>query len=129
MNAVADLSMVRARIAGVPAPLRMSLRDVGGDAALVGPLPFLKMGESLCIEMPGSPPDATARAAHIAGVHLEVNPDDGIPSLVVRLTRRAADVPMLAASRLAAGAGAENLVLVLGCATLAMAAFVAGWAL
>ena len=118
---------VRARISGYPSPLRMSLRSEGGNAALVGPLPFLKRGEALCIEMPGAPPDATARAAHIAGVSLEVDPQDGVPRLVVALTRRAADVaPFLGRTRAERIARLENFVLVLGCATLAFAAFLAG---
>lgn len=120
---------VRARISGYPAPLRMSLRDAGGNAALVGPLPFLRMGEPLCIEMPGSPPDATARAAHIAGVTLEVDPQDGIPRLVVALTRRAADVAPFLRLGAEKAARLENLVLVVGCATLACAAFLAGYVL
>jgi hypothetical protein len=108
----------------------MSLRDGGGNAALVGPLPFLRMGEALCIETPGAPPDATARAAHIAGINVEVDPVDGVPQLVVELTRKAADVaPFLGRSAVDRAARLENLVLVLGCATLACAAFLVGYVL
>jgi hypothetical protein len=107
----------------------MSLRasDEDRPAALVGPLPFLRMGEPLCIEMPGAPADATARSAHIAGVSLEVE-DDGVPRLVVELSRRAPGRPAGGAPSLR-GTTLETVVLVLGCATLALAAFLAGWAL
>jgi hypothetical protein len=106
----------------------MGLRDEGGAAVLVGSLPFLRMGEPLCIEMPGSPPDATARSAHIAGVNVEVDPTDGVPRLIVALSRRVAEVaPRLGRTPAERAARFENLVLIGGCAILACAAFLVGY--
>ena len=76
---------VRARIEGVPAPLKLEIRHGAGGAAVVSRLGFLRRGAQITIEDPSGRPDSTARVATIHDVSIHY-PDGGeVPELSIAL--------------------------------------------
>lgn len=75
---------VRARIEGVPSPLKLELRHGAGGASVVSRLGFLRQGAQITLDDPSSGPDATARVASIHDVSIEYG-GDGVPELHIAL--------------------------------------------
>lgn len=76
---------VRARIEGIPAPLKLEIRHGAGGASVVSRLAFLRKGAQITLDDPSGRPDATARVATIHDVSVHY-PDGGdVPELTIAL--------------------------------------------
>lgn len=78
-------SPVRARIEGIPAPLRLEIRHGAGGAAVVSRLGFLRKGATITLDDPSSRPDATARVATIHEVSVHYPDGGAVPELMISL--------------------------------------------
>ena len=76
---------VRARIEGIPAPLKLELRHGAGGATVVSRLGFLRKGAQITLDDPSGRPDATARVATIHDVSIEYAEGGEVPELTIAL--------------------------------------------
>ncbi len=76
---------VRARIEGIPAPLKLELRHGAGGATVVSRLAFLRKGATITLDDPAARPDATARVATIHDVSVCYPEGADIPELTISL--------------------------------------------
>lgn len=76
---------VRARIEGIPAPLKLEIRHGAGGSTVVSRLGFLRKGATITLDDPSSRPDATARVATIHEVSITYPEGGAVPELTISL--------------------------------------------
>jgi hypothetical protein len=76
---------VRARIEGLPAPLKLEIRHAADGAMVVSRLAFLRKGAQITLDDPNAGPDATARVATIHDVQIGYPDGGAVPELTIAL--------------------------------------------